>query len=884
MRTLFIIVFGLAIGINSYAQSPQIWVDYQADKANDVTPELLDYSYAGYHYSEEEIPVVDDWQQFNVTDYGAVADDEGHDDDAIQAAINAAEAHNGSAVVYFPAGKFLVSADNDANKNIRISRSNIVLKGAGSGDGGTEIFMDEMRVKNGHWQFLFEPASSPAAGHTFIAEPVEKGAFSVIVEDASGFSVGEVILITHKSNEFAEVHFEGLELNEDDWTRLFGSGGGMSLHELHEIVAINGTRLTFKNPIQTPLPELSLKYTISHYNVIEEVGVEDILFSSNWKNYAEDFVHHKDDIHDYAWNAIQFENVHNAWLRNCEFNSWNQVVDVRESIGVTIENIVISGKKGHASFLTRRGYGLLVKDCDDQAGQHHGPGTGYAGVNTIYLRCKMLEDQSIDSHSGQPYATLMDDMDGGVMNKNGGPYESYPHHGRDFTFWNFVHKSSETRTYDFWDAVNRNGNTYALPNFIGFQPNGTVNKFDVGIDQMEGERVSPASLFEAQLNLRLEVFTTKPTISWQSPNHGAQYDIASDVPVLIEASDPDGTVSKAILYINDTKQRELTTAPYQWGNSEAEDPDLFDLEGGEYWLKVEVQDNESNVTKDSILIHVGQAPQVEFSSPTSGDIHQSGTALTVEAMASDEDGTVAAVTLFLDDEEISELNTTPFRWVSLDALDHLTSGNYTLRLEATDNDGLITAEEQPLVVNDFPMITFDTPSTGQNFTIGSDVNVVVNASDTDGQIEEVRLYLNDDVQRKETVFPYAWGERSDLDPDLFDMEAGTYVLKAVAIDDLGSEATVSITVMVEELLVTGFEPNQTLSIYPNPVIEELIIRGASQFQNIEITDLMGRSIGPVSYKCSEGECRVNSALLNPGVYTLQIQTTTGKAIRKFFKN
>ena len=30
-------------------------------------------------------------------------------------------------------------------------------------------------------------------------------------------------------------------------------------------------------------------------------------------------------------------------------------------------------------------------------------------------------------------------MDGGVMNKNGGPYESYPHHGQDFTFWNFIH-------------------------------------------------------------------------------------------------------------------------------------------------------------------------------------------------------------------------------------------------------------------------------------------------------------------------------------------------------------------------------------------------------------------------------------------------------------
>ncbi|WP_420582288.1 DUF4955 domain-containing protein [Reichenbachiella sp.] len=885
MKRLVLFSIICSIGWVARTQTPQIWVDYQSDKANGITPELLDYSFAGYRYSEESIPAVDGWQQFSILDYGAVADDEGYDDDAIQAAIHAAEEFSGPAVVYFPPGKYLVSADNDVNKNIRVSRSQIVLKGAGAGAGGTEIFMDEKRVKNGHWQFVLEPDVSASAGNTFLAEPVEKGAFSVVFEDASGFAVGEVILLTHKSTAFAESHFEGLELNENDWTRLFGSGGGMSLHELHEIVAINGTRVTFKNPIQTNLPELDLPYTVSHYAVIEEVGIEGILFSSNWENYPEDFVHHKDDIHDYAWNAIQFENVQNAWLRNCEFKSWNQVVDVRESIGVTVENVLISGKKGHASFLTRRGYGLLVKDCDDQAGQHHGPGTGYSGVNTVYLRCQMQEDQSVDSHSGQPYATLLDDIDGGVMNKNGGPYESYPHHGRDLTFWNFIHKASDTQTYDFWNASSRNGNAYALPNFIGFQPNETVNKFDVGIDQMEGQRVSPASLFEAQLDLRMEAATTQPTLTWLSPNHGDQFDIGDDIAVSIEADDPDGSVEKVTLYFNENKQRELTSSPYQWGNAVEDDPELFDIEGGIYWLKIEVEDDDANVTVDSIQVFVGQAPSLEFVSPDKGVIQESGAPLIVEAEATDSDGSITAVTLYLGDLKLSELTTSPYVWDTESELQSLTSGNYVLTLEAIDNDGLLTTRELEIIVNEFPAMDFVSPTDEQEFEHGSNVTVTIDASDSDGSIAEILLYLNDELQRKEKSIPYLWGDRSDLDPEFFEMEAGTYFLEAVAVDDQGSESTIVTEFVVkpkEEVLSVNHHQNM---VYPNPFSDQLTVHSSSGIDTILLTDLTGHPLMSMRANSQKTTMVIETSRLTRGIYLLQvIHNTTFRTVIEVVKN
>lgn len=57
-----------------------------------------DFSYAGYGYSESPIPDTGGWAVFDVTDHGAVADDGGYDDAAIQATIDAAQAGGGAGV------------------------------------------------------------------------------------------------------------------------------------------------------------------------------------------------------------------------------------------------------------------------------------------------------------------------------------------------------------------------------------------------------------------------------------------------------------------------------------------------------------------------------------------------------------------------------------------------------------------------------------------------------------------------------------------------------------------------------------------------------------------------------------------------------------------
>jgi hypothetical protein len=539
----------LLIFQNAEAQIPPSWQNYLDAQTTGAQPILPNFSFSGYRFSEESLPDVSPWTVFDVTNYGAVAGDGNYDDAAIQAAINAAQASNGPAVVYFPAGRFRVSSDNDITKKIQVSRSHIVLKGSGSGTSGTEIFMDKKRVKNGHWQFLFAPLTTSTSTLATITNPALRNDYTITVSTTANLSIGQNVYISHKSQEFASAHYDNLVVPFNDWFRLknnytengVAKSGGMSVHENHLITAINGNVVTFKNPIQIDLPAISGKsYTLRNLTTIEEVGVEDIRFTGNWPSVGETFDHHKNDTHDYAWNAVRLANVSNAWVKNCEFKDWNQAMDIQQSIAVTVQDVLITGKMGHASFITRRSYGLLFRDCEDQAGMLHGPGVGYSGVSTVYLRCKMKNNQSIDSHSGSPYVSLLDDVSGGGLLKgNGGPWQSYPHHGRHFVFWNFKHStSSSSYNYDFWKtaASPRPQNNFAEPYFVGFQSGSrTVNFTGEGLDELRGQQVEPSSLFEAQLNLR---FAPTAPNNLVGLHNASQIDLAWDD----NSSDEDGFI------------------------------------------------------------------------------------------------------------------------------------------------------------------------------------------------------------------------------------------------------------------------------------------------------------------------------------------------------
>jgi len=477
-----------------------LWKDFVKAKQAGTEPILPDFSYAGYHRSEVPIPNVTG-PIFNVTKYGAMPNDDKFDDAGIQAAIDAAEKAGGGAVV-FPAGRFRVNPAEDEKHFITVQGSRIVLRGAGSGNGGTEILM--VAKKQGGKMFRLGPENWNAKAVGNVTEGAARETFWVAVDGASQLRVGQTVVLRYQDPEYNEFYFGGMPL-DPDWTRVVQNGVGV--HEMHQVAEIKGNRVRFGEPLHFSVKLGKAPWRLEAVDPLEEIGVEDIRFSGSWETYPETFVHHKDWIHDSGWSLLAFRQTINGWIRRVEFNNFNDALTTDSVSWFTVENVKFTGKKGHSSVGGRRGYGLLVKDAEDVAGTHHGPDTGYNLVGSVYLRFKMNVDATVDNHGGVPHANLLDQVTGGVLSGNGGPLPNYPHTGRYYTLWNFHHRSTKEKNYDFWDAVNRNSNAYAKPIFAGFTHDNPV-KFqnegvEVQVNESFGKPVTPDSLFEAQLRLRL---------------------------------------------------------------------------------------------------------------------------------------------------------------------------------------------------------------------------------------------------------------------------------------------------------------------------------------------------------------------------------------------
>ncbi|RXP50976.1 DUF4955 domain-containing protein, partial [Lutibacter sp. HS1-25] len=457
LKQCVIILVFWSITVNSQNAEAPSWVDFAQKKLTNKLSEakLNEFSFSGYHFSEKGLPNVSSWNRLNVTDFGAIPNDTGYDDSAIQATINAAEASGQPTVVYFPAGRYIVSSETTKTQPIIVRKSNIILKGAGSGIGGTEIYTDkfnENKFGSGeiNYQFMFLPSNTNSVDITQVTKEIKKGDFEIEVASAANLSIGQYVDLYQRTPANLEANMPGLTPNIR-WTPIINNG--IRPYEKHVITKIAGNKITFKNPVQLNMP-LSSTTVLKTFQTITEVGVEDILFTSGWKHYPEDFLHHASDIVDYAWQAVAFNNVANGWIRNCHFKDWNEGICIEKSIAVTVKDIEFSGKKGHTSYYSRYSYGVLFENCidnvseglskDPDKGMLHGPGMRWSTTSTVFVNCNMQTNQSIDCHGYHPYANLLDNVRGGILSGSGGAETAYPNSGPYLTFWNFKHNASFT--------------------------------------------------------------------------------------------------------------------------------------------------------------------------------------------------------------------------------------------------------------------------------------------------------------------------------------------------------------------------------------------------------------------------------------------------------
>ena len=225
-----------------------------------------------------------------------------------------------------------------------------------------------------------------------------------------------------------------------------------------------------------------------------------------------------------------------------------------------------------------------------------------------------------------------------------------------------------------------------------------------------------------------------------------------------------------------------------------------------------------------MLINTGHgqsnsAPVLSFNTPAPAEMFEVGSPVFVHVNASDPDGSVSNVRLSVDGDFLRQENVDPYEWGNRPGdtiLENLSVGVHTLTAVATDNDGAATTEtiiveiiEGSVGATDSPVVSFASPGNGETFAMDSQISVTVNATDPDGDIENVRLFVNGDLVRQENAFPYEWE-----DSILQNLDAATHELLAVAVDNDGNSTAESITITIMESDV----PTPVPPTAPPPVI------------------------------------------------------------------
>lgn len=495
-------LFLVLIATVAEGQNASILENFKKDKSTSLLP---DFSYAGYHSGENAIPDVRNYKVFNVLNFGAKANDDISDYDAIQATINAANA-NGSGIVFFPKGRFILNNDSTKVQGIVSGGSNIIFRGSGSGKGGTELFMKEALVpQNPQQMWTGRPMFTATAKGSDkevgkVTANAAIGDTELSLSSIGNLQVGNWIALKMLNNDPTLVR-EELAGQQPDKTWKYIIEKGVDVCAYYQIVQINKNTIRLQAPLAYAVnPKYNWK--VYQFANAEEVGVEDIAFVGNWK---EKFVHHKSWKHDSGFNLFNFSRCTNAWMRNCRFTDCNVGAIVGQSANVTVMNCIVTGNAGHEAITSNHSTNVLLANLIDEASQWHSFGCANGSINTVIWRCTYPSTTCFESHASQPRNTLLDNVTGGFMpGRQGGAIDNLPNHLNGLVLWNYTQTNKPIKDFDFWPS-NEIDVWFRMvkPIVIGFTGGTTFKKEGAYLESI-GQKVTPKSLYEEQLLLRLK--------------------------------------------------------------------------------------------------------------------------------------------------------------------------------------------------------------------------------------------------------------------------------------------------------------------------------------------------------------------------------------------
>jgi uncharacterized repeat protein (TIGR01451 family) len=208
-------------------------------------------------------------------------------------------------------------------------------------------------------------------------------------------------------------------------------------------------------------------------------------------------------------------------------------------------------------------------------------------------------------------------------------------------------------------------------------------------------------------------------------------------------------------------------------------------------LDTNIDNNSASVTT-LVMPNPNRAPSVSITSPQMGTPFVGPTSITINATASDSDGTISKVEFFDNGQLIGQGTPTGNNQYVI-TKQNASFGEHSLIAVATDNGGRQNISDVAnVIVNGAASVTITAPSAGALLAPGSSMTVSANASHPSGIINKVEFFANGESIGLGSLvngsqYSVGWNNLND----------GIYALVAVATDGSGittTSAPVTVTV------------------------------------------------------------------------------------------
>ncbi len=416
-----------------------------------------DFSYAGYRFGLAPLPDTQD-TVIDATAHGVIPDDGKDDAKALLRAIAAADQIDGKVTLQLPKGRIQIG------EVIPLERSNFVLRGAGSGADGTELYFprplkivddparqEELRgylkyenkyevIPDQNINFLFSEYSwsggfllvgpkgdrpvsyDPARDRRtpVLADPMSGQQFgqTIRVKDASRLSVGQVVQVQWYSVDGADsAILRSMYGDLSPWNdSAAGAAAPLTIGSHHwtfinrpvvaqptRITAIKGNTVTIGDPLLHGI-SAGQPAVLAAWEHLEEVGIEamKLTFPDNpW------YGHHLEA----GFNGIYLTGLFDGWVRDVEIRDADSGILTDNAGSLTIDAVRTTGEhKAHYAVHVGAVHNVLVRDLVVENPAVHPVSVNTRSTRSVFLRADVRRDAIIDQHSGSNHQNLFDQL------------------------------------------------------------------------------------------------------------------------------------------------------------------------------------------------------------------------------------------------------------------------------------------------------------------------------------------------------------------------------------------------------------------------------------------------------------------------------------------